>query len=84
MGNPFSRESDQEGRDSSATSHTNGNLRDSNVSRMGIGDGSGIFPPKMLPNSHYRQPSIRSKQPLPEASEIERQFAKLLVSFYVI
>lgn len=77
MGNPFSRDANPDGRESTTIPNSNGTMRDSNVSRMGLGDGSGIFPPKML---HYRQPSIRSKQPLPEASEIEKQFAKLLVS----
>lgn len=56
----------------------NGSLRESDI-RIDAGN-SVKFPTKQLPNYHIRQNSIRSKQPLPDATEVEKQFGKLLVS----
>lgn len=80
MGNPFSRaDSASEVRETSPHHHNghNGSLRESAIR---IDGSTGIFPQKQLPNYHVRQNSIRSKQPLPDPNEVERQFAKLLVS----
>lgn len=57
----------------------NGSLRESDIH---IDTGNSVkFPTKQLPNYHIRQNSIRSKQPLPDATEVEKQFSKLLVSW---
>uniref|UniRef100_A0A336LP78 CSON009963 protein n=1 Tax=Culicoides sonorensis TaxID=179676 RepID=A0A336LP78_CULSO len=56
----------------------NGSLRESDI-RIDASN-SVKFPTKQLPNYHVRQNSIRSKQPLPDAIEVEKQFSKLLAS----
>lgn len=81
MGISFSRadsSADEHGDTNNHHNGHNGTLRESDI-RIDAGN-SVKFPTKQLPNYHIRQNSIRSKQPLPDASEVEKQFGKLLVS----
>lgn len=73
MGITFSRAADpgQETAAEARESPINGSLHEP---RIRISD------TKQLPNYHVRQGSLRSKQPLPDPIEVEKQFAKLLVS----
>ncbi|XP_063708357.1 formin-like protein [Culicoides brevitarsis] len=80
MGLAFSK---AESEDQIDTSHHNGHHHNNGTIRDEIrldAAGDVKFPTKQLPNYHFRQNSVRSKQPLPDASEVEKQFAKLLAS----
>lgn len=78
MGISFSRT--DSGPEDETNNHHNGNNGTLRESDIRIDNNSVKFPTKQLPNYHVRQNSIRSKQPLPDASEVEKQFGKLLVS----
>lgn len=76
MGITFSRSADPEPDNHlhEALSTGNGSLHSNDTPRIRISD------TMKLPNYHVRQGSLRSKQPLPDPTEVETQFAKLLVS----